>query len=146
MGEMAKYKGERVKIGTCEMMYYLRFEDRNKVQALENNVDPMTTKGLFYRLSLPGEDGFGPGDYEDSEPFMTYENGHQYINTWCRLDNSNPALTEGPNNPGRVHVSVPSLGLSVNLTCFHGLQLNESTADTHFGWNGKRDALALSYL
>lgn len=146
MGEMAKYKGERVKIGTCEIMYYLRFEDRNKVEALENNVDPMSTKGLFYRLPLPEEDGFGPGDYDDHQPFIKYENGSFRINSNCRLDNSHPALTEGPNNPGAVQAAVQPLGMLVNVKCYHGLKLNESTEDVRYFWNGKRDSLALSYL
>ena len=42
MGEYAQRisDGERVKIGTCEDMLYLRFEDRAKVSALAGNVDP----------------------------------------------------------------------------------------------------------
>ena len=34
----------------------------------------------------------------------------------------------------------------VNVKCYHGLKLNESTEEVSFGWNGKRDSLALSYL
>lgn len=146
MSEMAKYNGERVKIGTCEMMYYLRFEDRNKVQAVENSLDPMTTKGLFYRLPLPEEDGFGPGDYDDHQPFINYDNGVFRINSMCLLDNSHPSLTEGSISPGTVQTTVQPLGMLINLKCYHGLKLNESTEQVSFGWNGKRDALALSYL
>jgi hypothetical protein len=146
MGEMAKYKGEAVKIGTCEMMYYLRYEDRNLVTAMPNNVDPMRETGLFYRLPLPEEDGFGPGNYDDYQPFIDYENGAYRINSMCRLDNSHPALVEGPDNPGMIQTTVQPLGMTISLTCYHGLSLNEDSEGIRFSWNGKRDALALSYL
>ena len=41
MGEYAKYNNQEIKIGTCETMYYLRYEDRHKVKALKGNVDPV---------------------------------------------------------------------------------------------------------
>ena len=146
MSEMAKYKGETVKIGTCEMMYYLRYEDRSKVTAMPNSVDPMKIKGLFYRLPFPEEDGFGPGSYDDFQPFMEYVNGCYHINGLCRLDNSHPALAEGPIDPGLVQTTVEQLGILVNLTCYHGIKLNDNSGDAKFFWNGKRSPLALSYL
>ena len=146
MGEYAKYKGESVKIGTCEMMYYLRYEDRYKVTKVSNNVDPTDSKGLFFRLPFPEEDGFGPGNYDNYQPYFEYDKGAYHINSMCRLNNSHPALSEGPIHPGLVQTTVPQLGMLVNLTCYHGLQLNKDSEETRFGWNGKRDPLALSYL
>jgi hypothetical protein len=48
MGEFAlrRSDNERVKIGTCENLYYLRYEDRMKVAQDENNLDPATMHAL----------------------------------------------------------------------------------------------------
>jgi hypothetical protein len=68
MGEDARRKsdGQSVKIGTCESMYYLRFDQRGDVAypwpALtdsEDNLDP-----FLYRFPDPREDGTLPGEYE----------------------------------------------------------------------------------
>jgi hypothetical protein len=64
MGEYAQRKdnGQEVKIGTCEEMYYLRFEDRAKVRGIPNSVDPSREPyNLRFRLPYPDEDGMGPG-------------------------------------------------------------------------------------
>jgi hypothetical protein len=68
MGEYAirKSDGAHIKIGTCEDMYYLRYEDRDKVRPLPNNVDPVKyASELRFRLPFPDEDHVKPGDYED---------------------------------------------------------------------------------
>ena len=58
MGEYAKHKGEEIKIGTCENMYYLRFDQRHKVKALPGNVDPngADAYALRFRFPWPNED------------------------------------------------------------------------------------------
>jgi hypothetical protein len=146
MGEMAKYKGQAVKIGTCEMMYYLRYEDRNLVTAMPNNVNPMDSKDLFFRLPLPEEDGIGPGGYNGHQPFRGGPNEY-YISPYaCRLDNLHPSFADVWENPGLVQTTVPQLGMLVNLKCYHGLKLNEDSEGAKFGWNGKHDGLSLSYL
>lgn len=62
MGELALYKGERIKIGTCEDMYYLRFDQRHQVIALPGNVDPVKDAGeLRFRFPWPDEDHIEPG-------------------------------------------------------------------------------------
>ena len=40
MGEYAKRNGKEIKIGTCESMYYLRYEHRKQVQPMPGNVNP----------------------------------------------------------------------------------------------------------
>lgn len=42
MGEYAKRKSDnqKIKIGTCQTMYYLRLEGRNQVEPIANNIDP----------------------------------------------------------------------------------------------------------
>jgi hypothetical protein len=65
MGEYAKNeRGESVKIGTCEDMYYLRFDQRTKVQWERGNVDPVKdAPALRFRFPWPDEDHVAPGDF-----------------------------------------------------------------------------------
>jgi hypothetical protein len=68
MGEYAKYKGESVKIGTCEDMYYLRYDQRGLVQHQSGNVDvtdPETVPHLRFRFPFPTEDSISPGGFSD---------------------------------------------------------------------------------
>ena len=60
MGEYAirKSDGESIKIGTCEDMYYLRYEDRCKVTPEEGS-----GFGYRWRLPFPDEDCIRPGEY-----------------------------------------------------------------------------------
>lgn len=62
MGEYAKFGGSQIKIGTCEDMYYLRFDQREAVTAERNSVDPVTdAPALRFRFPFPDEDGIEPG-------------------------------------------------------------------------------------
>lgn len=63
MGEYARFDGDEVKIGTCESLYYLRWQDRRRVAPLPGNVRPGVDVGLFYRLPIPAEDMETPGGY-----------------------------------------------------------------------------------
>jgi hypothetical protein len=68
MGEYATRKSdsENVKIGTCEDMYYLRFDQRWQVLAEPGNVDPVNdAEALRFRFPWPDEDLIRPGDFED---------------------------------------------------------------------------------
>lgn len=68
MGEYAEFKGQRTKIGTCEDMYYLRFDQRFLVGGLEGNVNPRLDKDaelLRFRFPWPDEDDVEPGAFED---------------------------------------------------------------------------------
>lgn len=68
MGEYAKFKGEEVKIGTCENMYYLRADQRHLVTPLPNSVDPVRHgEGLRFRFPFPDEDHIQPGAFESHE-------------------------------------------------------------------------------
>jgi len=66
MGEYAYRKEDNahIKIGTCESMYYIRYEDRNKVKKDEFSLDCSKETGLYWRLPFTDEDGIKPGDYE----------------------------------------------------------------------------------
>jgi hypothetical protein len=68
MGEYATYNGESVKIGTCESMYYLRFDQRGKVDAERNSInpsDPDILGRIRFRFPWPDEDDNRPGEFED---------------------------------------------------------------------------------
>lgn len=61
MGEYAIRKSDResIKIGTCEDMYYLRYEDQDKVIP-----DECSEFGYRWRIPFPDEDHILPGDYD----------------------------------------------------------------------------------
>ena len=66
MGEYALLNGESVKIGTCEDMYYLRFDQRRKVHHERGNVNPVAdVAALRFRLPWPDEDQIAPGSFKD---------------------------------------------------------------------------------
>ena len=56
MGEYALYNGEQVKIGTCENLYYLRYEHRKQVQPLPNNLNPNGDEQYECRFRFPWPD------------------------------------------------------------------------------------------
>ncbi len=65
MGEYAMYRGESVKIGTCEDMYYLRHDQRHQVTAESGNVDPVRdASALRFRFPWPDEDRTLPGHFD----------------------------------------------------------------------------------
>jgi hypothetical protein len=65
MGEYASYAGQRVKIGTCENMYYLRADQRHRVGALSGNVDPVKdAPEIRFRFPFPDEDHVEPGAFD----------------------------------------------------------------------------------
>lgn len=68
MGEYATYKGESVKIGTCEDLYYLRVDQAHLVTPQANSLDPMDKsihEALRFRFPFPDEDHLEPGCFED---------------------------------------------------------------------------------
>ncbi len=73
MGEYAARKsdGAQVKIGTCENMYYLRYDQRHDVESSEGSLDPADPQyigELRFRFPDPVEDGITPGSFEASWP------------------------------------------------------------------------------
>jgi hypothetical protein len=66
MGEYAVYNNERVKIGTCEDMLYLRADQRRQVWAQPGNVDPIRdVNEIRFRFPWPDEDHIAPGGFDD---------------------------------------------------------------------------------
>lgn len=74
MGEYATRRdtGERVKIGTCESMYYLRADQVRDVIAETGNVNPIAdAAGIRFRFPFPDEDNIAPGNFEQYNRALT---------------------------------------------------------------------------
>ncbi len=66
MGEYAKYGGTEIKVGTCEDMYYLRYDQRGQVYPVRGSVNPAGPERymLRFRFPWPDEDHVPPGGYD----------------------------------------------------------------------------------
>ena len=142
MGEYAKRKidGCEVKIGTCESMYYLRYEQRNEVVY---NFQPNKGKHTewLWRIPVPFEDNMLPGDYEYGG---LLKDG--YIPYLLKLKQPTGDFEKFlVDNPGTCQQVVEKLGMLINLPCHHGVALPKAEGFKFF-WNGKRDALHLCFL
>ncbi len=138
MGEYGFYKKELVKIGTCEMMYYLRYEDRFAIKPEENSIDPSKEKNLFWRLPYLDEDNLSPTKYTQHNrtlslfkkvPSKTIYGGDSYVYFWD--DSLETSL-------GILSLRHPC-GLSITLPCYHGHKLPEfdEKSQCSANWNGK---------
>lgn len=134
MGEYALYHGKEIKIGTCESMYYLRYEDRFKVRYKPGNVNAASDKDLFWRLPYPDEDHVQPGGYEDYNRCQRLYLGNDNY--------TNPSLAEHPSTIQLRHES----GLLINVPCYHGEQLPECGKDVKVFWNGKSWFYELQFI
>jgi hypothetical protein len=121
MGEYASYNGERIKIGTCETMYYLRYEDRDKVTRESGSLDPSKEHDLFWRLPWPDEDQDGPGGYEDCGRGLML------------VGFEDETTMEDPGSLQMKHES----GLLMSVKCFHQAELPEGSKDIKPFWNGR---------
>lgn len=168
MGEFATRKSDQteIKIGTCEDMFYLRLEDRNKVSHIPGNVDPACDpNGLRFRLPFPDEDDRRPGEYGD------YNRGVRLYKVstceWCKGEGLSSFEPDGKcrrchgsgtdghqdftdpekaSDVGTIQLHHEKSGLLLNVTCHHGLELpNVGPGVTAF-WNGKGHSFELSSL
>lgn len=65
MGELAKLGSDTIKIGTCEDMYYLRYDQRHRVTPMSGSVNPVTdAPALRFRFPWPDEDKALPGAFD----------------------------------------------------------------------------------
>lgn len=136
MGEYAIRKSDRlqVKIGTCEDMYYLRYEDRDNVQY------DGSFEGERFRLPFPDEDNIRIGEYGDYERGINLYKATSTKST-CFVDRvDNILLSYTPartgDEPGLIQL-VHESGLLTNVKCYHGGRLPESTDEVKFFWNGR---------
>src|SRR3972149_6581787 len=107
MGEYAIRKSDKqeIKIGTCENMYYLRYEDCDKVKPL-----PGSEIGFRFRLPFPDEDEVLPGKYEK------YNRGERLFK---ETDQDAEQLEIQGDDTGIIQLSHPC-GLLINVPCHHG--------------------------
>lgn len=144
MGEYAERKndGQRIKIGTCESMYYLRFEDQDKVRP-----DDSSGFGYFWRLPFPDEDDILPGNYQGHlKGYRLFKQDGFYplaSDYPSYVDFSDPETITDPGNMQLIH---KESGLLVNIKCYHGEQLPKGSEDFKPSWNGKSHALELSSI
>jgi hypothetical protein len=135
MGEYAirNSDGVEIKIGTCECMYYLRYEDRGKITHKPGNVDPANERGLFFRPPFPDENEIMPGEYDD------YNRTERLYKS--NGDGQSEPLTFDGLKPGTIQLS-HKCGLLLNVKCYHGAKLPEGSPEIKPFWNGK-DPFAL---
>ncbi len=113
MGEYALLGDDRVKIGTCEDMYYLRADQRHRVTAEPNSVDPCGEEAyeLRFRFPWPSEDHRLPGDFEDyakavQVPRLPVPAGVEHYTVQFKADAGyliSLPCPEGPDNPLDIH-------------------------------------------
>lgn len=142
MGEYAirKEDGQEVKIGTCESMYYIRFEDREKVKQLPNSLDAATCENLFWRLPFPDEDEVKIGEYKDHNRGLrlySQDNPTQHYTEF-----GDPSTVE---DPGTMQFHNGS-GILINVKCYHGEKLPQNTEDVSFAWNGRSWFYELAFV
>ena len=70
MGEYATYNGKRIKIGTCESLYYLRADQASLVAHEEGSANPTGdmkdgSQWFRFRFPFPDEDCIKPGEFDD---------------------------------------------------------------------------------
>lgn len=82
MGEYANFNGERIKIGTCEDLYYLRADQRRLVSGgdLGSSPERYFVDGIRFRFPFPDEDELEPGRFED------YDRGERIPGGWTIPD------------------------------------------------------------
>jgi len=146
MGEygVRKKDGLRIKIGTCESNYYVRYEDKGKVEP-----DHGSGFGYFWRLPLPDEDGIEPGDYQSHVATVRLWKKEQMLGTdgkvlreWT-VDFSDHETME---NPGIVQLK-HECGLMINAPCYHGEMLpGMGDSKCKAFWNGKSWFYELRFL
>ena len=138
MGEYAIRKSDKVeiKLGTCESMYYIRYEDRKKVIYLPGNVNPATELNLFWRLPFTDEDKVAIGEYESGDKGIRLakkEESGYYTNF------EDPETLRDIGHFQMVH---EESGLLLNVPCHHGLEL-PNLGDVKAHWNGKGHSFEL---
>lgn len=139
MGEYAyrKSDNEYVKIGTCETMFGLRYEDRHLVRPAGHSINPMKVMDCFWRLPLTHEDGILIGEYSNELGIPLYQRIVKPSRYHANCDEiERIPFTPNDLEPGRIQLRHPS-GMQVLVSCHHGMRLPTDTDDVKFCWNGK---------
>lgn len=143
MGEYARFNGTDIKIGTCENMYYLRFEDRYKVRPIAGNVNPARVTGLRWRLPFPDEDHCQPGSHKEYNRGLRLYKVHELDSGRVSCEDY-PTTAEMAQSAGYLQLT-HACGLLVNVPCYHGYKL-PSVGDGKAFWNGRGHFIELLYV
>lgn len=129
--------GKEVKIGTCNEMFYCRYDQWDQV-----HYEGVKSE-LLWRIPIPEEDGIKPGDFvypilhTETVPF------HMLIDIdKLELEDKSQMLR----SPGTTQMYNKNMGLLATVKCYHGLKLPESSEDTQYTWNGKSNPVHLAFL
>ncbi len=140
MGEYAMYAGQRVKIGTCEDLYYLREEHRDRVQPLAGNVDVRRRRELaMLRFRFPGPDEdatAAPGEDNDGHEF---DRGLGVSMPWNRLGNMAAKLKEAEHGSIQLSRDYGNGQLLASIPCPNGTEALPLTLHRN-GW-GRGDVI-----
>ena len=125
--------GKEVKIGTCNEMFYCRYDQWDQV-----HYEHMTD-GLLWRIPIPEEDHIKPGDFDYPIVLDSSVPWHMRIDMEkIELEDKSLMLR----NPGTHQMYDGKMGLLATLKCYHGLKLPENNNDVQFCWNGKNNPLS----
>ena len=144
MGEYAirKSDGARIKIGTCEDMYYIRFDQRHLVKHEEGNVnlaDDHEVGQLRFRLPFPDEHDMEPGEYDEHNRAVPLVKHSPTGSSWWSDESTKSDV-------GIVQLHHKEMGLLINVPCWHGLELPDVGDKCQAFWNGKGYSFVLSSL
>lgn len=137
MGEYAKYNGEEIKIGTCESMYYLRWDQRHLVEAEPGNVNPVKEiNSIWFRLPRILESLQSPGDFD----FNGYCGARPipiFIDHNSQLEADVDELLEDETALGMIRGEAGDSGIHYRIPCNHGHILKEPpTGVVYNGFHG----------
>lgn len=143
--------GESIKVGSCGAMYYCRYEQINEIlmDGVYNLKDRL--KDCLWRIPAIEEDGTKVGEYEYGGLYKAHDFGtgvkHRYLLYSVLLqdfpkDSDWMSLAD---DKGIVQKEVESLGMILNVPCYHGLKLPEG-GDVRAFFNGKRNPLHPCFL
>lgn len=122
MGEYAKFRGESVKIGTCEDMYYLRYDQRHLVVPQPRNVNPAKDAlSIRFRFPFPNEDATDPGAFDNYARHVAVPSG------WRPSDTSFEHYNVQFTSP---------VGYLMSIPCPEGGALPEGVHVHKNGWRG----------
>ena len=137
MSEFATRKsdGHRIKIGTCQNLYYLRYDQRDEVYYDRPFTD------MCFRLPLPDEDKHKPGEFEFEG---SLKNWHTRLNDDFLIDmKDEPCFQRG----GVAQVKMDELGVILSVPCYHGFKLpTGKDCEVRSVYNGKINPMRILYI
>ena len=125
MGEYAKYHKADIKIGTCEDMLYLRWDQRHLVEAMAGNVDPVKEiNSIWFRLPRVLESTVEPGGFD----FYGFNGARPipiYIQPNSPLDKDVTELLRDESHLGSIQLRSEEAGVQCSVPCNHGIPVKD---------------------